>query len=94
MTDVLRKNVAELASSMRHSAGTWMVPGWDGHKVADLLTILLGIIDACPGSRHSLSPADSIPRRPCKSCRGTMVGEVDQGECRMSCVQCRAKEGV
>lgn len=26
-----------LAASMRHSAGQWMVPGWDGHKVADLL---------------------------------------------------------
>jgi len=26
-----------LAASMRHSAGQWMVPGWDGHKVAVLL---------------------------------------------------------
>ena len=26
-----------LAISMRHSAGQWMVPGWDGHKVSDLL---------------------------------------------------------
>lgn len=26
-----------LAASMRHSAGQWMVPGWDGHKVATLL---------------------------------------------------------
>lgn len=39
--DVRAEALAEalrlLAVSMRHSAGQWMVPGWDGHKVADLL---------------------------------------------------------
>jgi hypothetical protein len=44
----LRKQAHELAVSMRHSAGTWMVPGWDGHKVANLLDAIRAI--AAPGA--------------------------------------------
>jgi hypothetical protein len=35
--DALPDDLRLLAASMHHSAGQWMVPGWDGHKVAALL---------------------------------------------------------
>ncbi|MCY1243212.1 hypothetical protein D9M72_562170 [compost metagenome] len=37
LPESLEDTLRLLAASMRHSAGQWMVPGWDGHKVADLL---------------------------------------------------------
>lgn len=39
------KQVRELMVSMRHSAGQWMVPGWDGHKVADLLEKVAALLE-------------------------------------------------
>lgn len=44
-----------LAASMRHSAGQWMVPGWDGHKVADLLSDAQASIQALEAEVAGLS---------------------------------------
>jgi len=37
LPESLEDTLRLLSASMRHSAGQWMVPGWDGHKVADVL---------------------------------------------------------
>lgn len=44
MTEDQIKQARELAFSMRHSAGQWMVPGWDGHKCANLLDSLIAAL--------------------------------------------------
>lgn len=43
-------------------------------------------------NRHALSPADSIPHRPCKSCGGTQIGEQDGNRIVLRCIQCRQRE--
>jgi len=40
----------ELSFSMKHSAGQWMVPGWDGYKVSDLLDKLAAALRS-PGQQ-------------------------------------------
>jgi hypothetical protein len=37
LPEILEDTLRLLAASMRHSAGQWMVPGWDGNCIHDVL---------------------------------------------------------
>jgi hypothetical protein len=52
-----------LAASMRHSAGQWMVPGWDGHKVAVLLEKAQAALQALAADTARLDWLDKNPGR-------------------------------
>lgn len=67
----------------------------DREREEDLAPLVVAAIDemkADTSCRHNLSPADSIPHRPCKSCGGTQIGEQDGNRIISRCVQCRARE--
>jgi hypothetical protein len=52
-----REALRELTFSMRHSAGQWMVPGWDGHKIADLLERVAAALEPVgEGSAPAVEP--------------------------------------
>jgi hypothetical protein len=51
----------ELIVSMRHSAGQWMVPGWDGHKVADLLEKVLASTAAKADAGEWIPVSERLP---------------------------------
>lgn len=50
----LLSQLGEVAVSMHHSAGAYMVPGWDGYKMAGLLEDALAELDKLLAERDEL----------------------------------------
>ena len=61
-TQALIKQARELAFSMTHSAGQWMVPGWDGYKVATLLEHLAAIASRQDQQGQAWQDISSAPK--------------------------------
>ena len=68
--------------------------GTRGERIMDMesMQALRAVWDAAISSRPTLTPADSHPHSPCKSCGGTQIGEQDGNRIVSRCIQCRRKD--